>query len=80
MHDGYHVNVTKASGEPSRQPPFRTTEPEIVLILSYSSYRLEVSAFNNVSTSPPLRLAILRREERLGEYPPPSPSLPGERA
>ncbi|TNM92191.1 hypothetical protein fugu_019203 [Takifugu bimaculatus] len=64
-HDGYNVTIGKASGEAPRES-FITTERQVTFILSYSSYHLEISAFNNVSTSPPLRHTIRRREEQLG--------------
>lgn len=60
------MTIGKASGEAPREV-FRTTEPSITFILSYSSYHLEISAFNNASTSPALRHTIRRREDRLGE-------------
>eukprot|EP00066_Takifugu_rubripes_P028291 XP_011617557.1 PREDICTED: interleukin-31 receptor subunit alpha-like [Takifugu rubripes] len=64
-HDSYNVTIGKASGEAPRDS-FNTTERQVTFILSYSSYHLEISAFNNVSTSPPLRHTIRRREEQLG--------------
>lgn len=60
------MSIGKASGEAPREE-FRTTEPRITFLLSYSSYRLEVSAFNRDSTSPALRHTITRRENQLGE-------------
>lgn len=60
------MTISKASGEAPREV-FRTTEPRIAFILSYSSYHLEISAFNNASTSPALRHTIRRREDQLGE-------------
>lgn len=65
-HDGYQVTIGKASGEAPREA-FRTTEPRMVFILSYSSYHLEISAFNNASASPPLCHTVRRREAQLGE-------------
>lgn len=65
-HDGYQVSIGKASGEAPREA-FRTTEPRITFVLSYSSYRLEVGAFNRDSTSPALLHTIARRENQLGE-------------
>lgn len=74
------MTIGKASGEAPRES-FYTVEREITFILSYSSYHLEISAFNNVSTSSPLRLTVPRREERLGERSSVLlPSLLGERA
>lgn len=62
LHDGFYVTVGKASGErPYEQ--INTTQPEITLILSYSSYHLSISAVNNASTSPPKSLTVPRREE-----------------
>lgn len=49
------------SGEPP-QERLNTSEPRIRLILSYSAYRLDVSAVNNASTSPAARLTIPERE------------------
>lgn len=65
-HDGYQVSIGKASGEAPREA-FRTTEPRITFILSYSSYRLEVSAFNRDSISPALLHTVARWENQLGE-------------
>lgn len=60
------MTIGKASGEAPRDS-FSTAEHQVTFILSYSSYHLEISAFNNVSTSPALRHTIGRREEQLGE-------------
>ncbi|XP_019937272.2 interleukin-31 receptor subunit alpha isoform X2 [Paralichthys olivaceus] len=61
-YDGYHVTIAKASGEaPSEQ--MTTTRSEIRLILSFSSYHLNISAVNNVSTSPAVSHTIQRRED-----------------
>lgn len=60
------MTIGKASGEAPREV-FRTTEPRITFILSYSSFHVEISAFNSVSTSPVLRHTIRRRGDRLGE-------------
>ncbi|PWA26669.1 hypothetical protein CCH79_00001150 [Gambusia affinis] len=51
LYDGYRVTVWKESGEPP-QEQLTTSEPEIRLILSYSAYRLNISAYNNASVSP----------------------------
>ncbi|XP_075885551.1 leukemia inhibitory factor receptor [Nelusetta ayraudi] len=53
QHDSYLVTVGKASGEEPKEH-IRTREPRVALILSYSAYRLQVSAVSNVSTSPAL--------------------------
>lgn len=80
MQNGYRVTIGKASGEAPRDS-FSTTEHKITFILSYSSYQLEITAFNNVSTSPALRHTVERREEQLGERSSVLlRSLPGERA
>ncbi|KAM8827360.1 interleukin-6 receptor subunit beta [Spinachia spinachia] len=62
LHDGYHVTVGKASGEAPQQQ-ITTSRPEVTLILSYSAYRLAISAVNNASTSPAVRRAIPQRED-----------------
>lgn len=77
MHDGYHVSIGKASGE-APWDSISTTEHTVTFILSYSSYHLEISAFNNVSSSPALRRTIRRREEQLGERSSVLRSLPCE--
>ncbi|XP_038126036.1 interleukin-31 receptor subunit alpha isoform X1 [Cyprinodon tularosa] len=51
LFDGYRVTIWKECGEPPREE-MNTTEPEIKLILSYSAYQLNISAYNNVSVSP----------------------------
>ncbi|XP_023194627.1 interleukin-31 receptor subunit alpha-like [Xiphophorus maculatus] len=51
LYDGYRVTVWKEPGEPP-QEQLTTSEPEIRLILSYSAYRLNISAYNNASVSP----------------------------
>lgn len=62
LHDGFYVTVGKASGErPYEQ--INTTQPEITLILSYSSYHLSIRAVNNASTSPPQSLTVPQREQ-----------------
>lgn len=60
------MTISKASGETPIEH-FHTPEPRITFILSYSSYHLEIRAFNNASTSPALHHTIRRREEQLGE-------------
>ncbi|XP_071322000.1 interleukin-31 receptor subunit alpha [Trachinotus anak] len=61
MYDGYNVTVGKASGE--HLDWIDAIRPEIRLILSYSSYHLNISAFNNASISPAVRLIIPQRED-----------------
>ncbi|XP_008421701.1 interleukin-31 receptor subunit alpha [Poecilia reticulata] len=51
VYDGYRVTVWKESGEPP-QEQLTTSEPAIRLTLSYSAYRLNISAYNNASVSP----------------------------
>lgn len=58
-HDGYLVTVEKESGEAPSEP-VTTTQPEVQLILSYSAYRVNVSAFNNASVSPAASRAVPR--------------------
>ncbi|XP_035039776.1 interleukin-31 receptor subunit alpha isoform X2 [Hippoglossus stenolepis] len=61
-YDGYYVTIAKASGE----APFErmsTTRPEIRLILSFSSYHLNISAVNNASISPAVSHTIPQRED-----------------
>ncbi|XP_068430335.1 interleukin-31 receptor subunit alpha [Clinocottus analis] len=67
LHDGYYVSVGKASGEAPRER-IGTSRPEMGLILSYSAYHLDISAWNNASTSPTVSRAIPQREDtpRLG--------------
>ncbi|KAG7238634.1 hypothetical protein INR49_030708 [Caranx melampygus] len=62
VYNGFYVIVGKASGERPHDR-IHTTQPEITLILSYSSYRLSISAVNNASTSPPESLTVPQREE-----------------
>ncbi|CAN9504367.1 unnamed protein product [Ophioblennius macclurei] len=64
-YDGYHVTAWKASGE---TPPELTitAQPRLKLVLSYSSYRLNISAFNNASVSPAVSLFIPRRDDTAG--------------
>ncbi|KAM7392510.1 hypothetical protein PAMA_007566 [Pampus argenteus] len=61
LHDGYYVTVGKASREASYKP-ISTTQTEITLILSYSAYHLNISAFNNASVSPAVSQTIPQRE------------------
>ncbi|KAM6975868.1 leukemia inhibitory factor receptor [Tautogolabrus adspersus] len=62
-NDRYHVTIWKASGE---EPCERmtTTKPTIRLILSYSAYYLNISAFNNASSSPGVSQIIPQREDK----------------
>ncbi|XP_054468064.1 protein sidekick-1 [Anoplopoma fimbria] len=62
LHDGYLVTIGKASGEAPWEG-INTTQPEIRLVLSYSAYHLNISAVNNVSTSPAVSQAITQRED-----------------
>ncbi|XP_049460879.1 leukemia inhibitory factor receptor isoform X1 [Epinephelus fuscoguttatus] len=62
LHDRYYVTVGKASGEAPREQ-INVTKPEIRLNLSYSAYHLNISAVNNVSTSPAVSQAIPQRED-----------------
>ncbi|KAM9841630.1 leukemia inhibitory factor receptor [Aulostomus maculatus] len=57
QQDGFSVTIEKESGEGEGQQ-FNTTKPEISLILSYSAYRVNISAFNRVSVSPAVSRAI----------------------
>eukprot|EP00064_Thunnus_orientalis_P013958 superscaffoldBa00002348_g13999 len=61
LHDGYRVTIGKASGEALRER-INVTQPEMRLILSYSAYRLNIKAFNNVSISPAVTQMIPQRE------------------
>nr|XP_046230966.1 interleukin-31 receptor subunit alpha isoform X2 [Scatophagus argus] len=65
LHDGYNVTVGKASGEAPLEQMI-PTQPEIKLILSYSAYYLQISAFNNASTSPTVSQMIPPRGSRSG--------------
>ncbi|XP_034565717.1 interleukin-31 receptor subunit alpha [Notolabrus celidotus] len=61
LYDGFHVSIWKASEEgPCERKT--TTRPEIRLILSYSAYYFNISAFNNASNSPAVKQTILPRE------------------
>ncbi|XP_051268114.1 interleukin-31 receptor subunit alpha isoform X2 [Dicentrarchus labrax] len=62
VHDGYNLTIRKASGEGPCDWK-KTTHTEIRLILSYSSYHLNISAVNNASTSPVVGRIIPRRED-----------------
>ncbi|XP_061913477.1 interleukin-6 receptor subunit beta [Entelurus aequoreus] len=62
VHDGYYVSVAKASGEPLREPPrehVNRLHPHVTLVLSFSSFHVDVSAFNNASESPAARVTVL---------------------
>ncbi|XP_068609237.1 leukemia inhibitory factor receptor [Brachionichthys hirsutus] len=61
LHDGFNVRVVKASGEAPREP-MKTTHPGIRLVLSYSEYYVNISAFNNVSISPAASHVIPQRQ------------------
>ncbi|KAM7368703.1 hypothetical protein PAMP_013015 [Pampus punctatissimus] len=61
LYDGYYVTIEKASREASYKP-INTTQTEITLILSYSAYHLNISAFNNASISPAASQTIPQRE------------------
>ncbi|XP_053266809.1 interleukin-31 receptor subunit alpha isoform X2 [Pleuronectes platessa] len=65
-YDGYYVTIAKASGEDPCER-MNTTRPEIRLILSFSSYRLNISAWNNASISPAVSHTIPQREDGLEE-------------
>ena len=67
LHDGYLVTVWKSSGEASER--LTTSRPEVRLVLSSSAYRLNVSAFNNVSASPNASLAVPERQHTAGRCP-----------
>ncbi|KAM9735173.1 interleukin-31 receptor subunit alpha [Menidia menidia] len=62
MYDGFTVSVGKVSGEPPLEH-INTSEPEIRLILSYSAYRLNIRAYNNVSISPAASHTVLQRQD-----------------
>ncbi|KAM9338712.1 leukemia inhibitory factor receptor [Symphorus nematophorus] len=62
LHDGYYVTIGKVSEEATCER-IKTTLPEIRLILSYSAYHLNISAVNNVSTSPTVSRIIQQRED-----------------
>uniref|UniRef100_UPI0037E881DB interleukin-31 receptor subunit alpha n=1 Tax=Semicossyphus pulcher TaxID=241346 RepID=UPI0037E881DB len=66
--DGYRVMIGKASGDKLRER-IDTSQPEIRLILSYSAYHLNISAFNNASTSPAVSQIIPKPvdESRMGD-------------
>ncbi|XP_029372082.1 leukemia inhibitory factor receptor-like [Echeneis naucrates] len=61
LHDSYRLTVGKASGEHLLEQ-MNCTQPEIRLILSYSSYHVSISAVNNASSSPPVSLTIPQRD------------------
>ncbi|XP_074547054.1 interleukin-31 receptor subunit alpha [Halichoeres trimaculatus] len=63
LYDGFNVMVWKTSGEAAREW-MTTTRTEIRLILSYSAYRLNISAFNNASTSPAVGQTIPPWEDK----------------
>ncbi|XP_029940523.1 interleukin-31 receptor subunit alpha [Salarias fasciatus] len=65
QYDGYRVTVWKASGE-TRGEQTITAQPHLRLVLSYSSYRLNVSAVNNASVSPAASVLIPRSEDQTG--------------
>lgn len=60
--DGYYVIIRKATGELPNER-LKTTESEIKLNLSYSAYIVNISAFNDASTSPTLSQNIHMRED-----------------
>ncbi|XP_030004398.1 protein sidekick-2 isoform X2 [Sphaeramia orbicularis] len=62
MLDGFYVTIGKASGEPPTKR-MNTTRPQIRLILSYSAYHVNISAFNNASISPGSSWTIKNRED-----------------
>ncbi|XP_037548528.1 leukemia inhibitory factor receptor [Nematolebias whitei] len=66
QHDGYKVTICKASGEAPQQQK-KTLKPQIRLLLSYSAYLLNISAFNNASISPPASLLIPQQEHVTNE-------------
>ncbi|KAM4528250.1 leukemia inhibitory factor receptor [Odontesthes bonariensis] len=61
LYDCYSLTVGKVSGEAPFQQ-INTCQPEISLILSYSAYQLNISAFNNVSYSPVVSHTIPQHE------------------
>lgn len=50
----------------------KTTKPKIRLILSYSRFHLNISAFNNASTSPAVSVIVPAREDMESEFSPPA--------
>ncbi|XP_072227845.1 interleukin-31 receptor subunit alpha [Leuresthes tenuis] len=65
LYDCYSLTIGKVSGEASFQK-INTSQPEISLILSYSAYQLNISAFNNVSYSPVVSHTIPQHEDMPG--------------
>ncbi|XP_061589151.1 uncharacterized protein LOC133454437 [Cololabis saira] len=64
LYDGYCVTVEKSSGEAHER--FTTSHPGIELILSSSAYQINISAFNNASTSPPVSYTIPEGRDMAG--------------
>ncbi|XP_030598490.1 interleukin-31 receptor subunit alpha [Archocentrus centrarchus] len=62
LHDGYIVTIGKESGEDPHERMY-TTQPQIMLILSYSAYRVNISSFSNTSISPAVSRTIPQRED-----------------
>ncbi|XP_028318564.1 interleukin-31 receptor subunit alpha-like isoform X2 [Gouania willdenowi] len=61
-HHSYCVSIWKTSGETPSELRINTSRSEISLILSFSSYRINISAFNDVSTSPAVSRTIPQRD------------------
>ncbi|XP_061787667.1 uncharacterized protein [Nerophis lumbriciformis] len=57
VHDSYNVSVAKASGELPREMVTRS-HPHVTLVLSFSSFHVDVFAFNNASESPAARVTV----------------------
>ncbi|KAF6736260.1 Oncostatin-M-specific receptor subunit beta [Oryzias melastigma] len=61
QHDCHRLTVVKVSGElPPRD--LDTCQADFRLILSYSAYQINISAFNNASISTPVSLVVPERE------------------
>ncbi|KAM9820329.1 uncharacterized protein ACB057_000940 [Neosynchiropus ocellatus] len=58
--DGFHVTISKASGEAAWQRT-NTTQRKIRLVLSYSAYRVDIQAYNAASVSPPRTVDVPQR-------------------
>ncbi|KAK0154541.1 hypothetical protein N1851_003354 [Merluccius polli] len=64
--DGYNVTIGKASGElPSNG--ITTSQLQLRLIVSYSAYQLQITAFNKASTSPAASQTIPPRKHMVSD-------------
>ncbi|XP_060769423.1 uncharacterized protein LOC132876147 isoform X2 [Neoarius graeffei] len=62
--EDYIVTVLKASGEPAEESSYLLKVQTVTLFLSYSAYKLSVSAFNKAGHSPAAHLVIDAMEDQ----------------